>query len=58
MIDEQMKENNQDKVCLVLSKIHVPGEESSGDEPDERMENICGALYDWMEIVGNSLDDV
>ena len=31
--------------------------ESSGDEPDERMENICGALYDWMEIVGNSLDE-
>ena len=32
--------------------------ESCGEEPDERMENICGALYDWMEIVGNSLDDV
>ena len=28
MIDEQVKENNQDKVFQVLTKIHVPGEES------------------------------
>ena len=28
MINEQVKENNQDKESWVLTKIHVPGEES------------------------------
>lgn len=28
MIDEQVKENNQDKKSRVLTKIHVPGAES------------------------------
>ena len=28
MIDEQVKENSQDKESQVLTKIHVPGEES------------------------------
>ena len=28
MIDEQVKENSQDKESQMLTKIHVPGEES------------------------------
>ena len=28
MIDDQVKESNQDKECWVLTKIDVPGEES------------------------------
>lgn len=31
--------------------------ESFGEDIDERTEDICGALYDWMEIVSNSLED-
>ena len=31
--------------------------ESFGEEVDERTEELCGALYDWMEIVSNSLDE-
>ena len=30
--------------------------DSFGEEIDERTEEICGALYDWMEVVSNSLD--
>ena len=32
--------------------------ESYGEEIDERAEELCGALYDWMEVVSNSLDPV
>ena len=28
-----------------------------GENVDERTEELCGALYDWMEIVSNSLDE-